>query len=285
MRNTAQIQAVIFDWAGTVIDHGSLAPVTVFLDVFYKHNLKLKLDQVRQFMGLAKKDHIRSLLELPEVRKQRPELNQPGEIPRFTEELYTDFLEFQVESILEHCQMIDGIPQMVEALKARNIRIGSTTGYPREIINMVIPKAAEQGFEPEVTYTGTEVASGRPAPWMIYQVAEGLGIYPMDLLIKVDDTLAGIEAGVYAGCWTIGVSRTGNLIGLSKKEFESLSPEEQNRRLKRAEVSLKEAGADYVVESAADILPLIETINRRLEAGERRFTNNSHEIHEAVTEV
>ena len=33
------IRAVVFDWAGTIVDHGSCAPVKAFLEVFKRNGV------------------------------------------------------------------------------------------------------------------------------------------------------------------------------------------------------------------------------------------------------
>ncbi len=62
-----RIRLVIFDWAGTTIDHGSLAPLAPFLRAFAEKGVEISPDEARGPMGLHKKDHIRALLQLPAV--------------------------------------------------------------------------------------------------------------------------------------------------------------------------------------------------------------------------
>ena len=52
-----------------------------------------------------------------------------------------------------------------------------------------------------------------------------LDVFPMTSMVKVDDTPVGIEAGRNAGCWTVGVTRTGNCVGLSVEEIDQLAPD------------------------------------------------------------
>ena len=270
-----EIRAVIFDWAGTVIDHGSWAPVAVFIDVFHRHGIEVGLEQIRAPMGMAKRDHIRAILELDEVRRTWGEKYGAPWNERDLDALYADFRVYQERAILERAQLIDGVPSLVRELQRRRIRIGSTTGYPRGIMEKVAPLARAQGFSPEMVCTGDDVLAGRPAPWMNFRVAERLGIYPMDRIVVVDDTITGVHAGIAAGAWTVGVSSTGNLVGLTEREFRTLPEEERRLRSALAADVLFEAGAHAVVESVADLPTCIDRFNDALKHGRGTFSEEA----------
>ena len=75
--------------------------------------------------------------------------------------------------------------------------------------------------------------------------------------------------GRHAGCWTVGVTASGNAVGLSLAQWMSLSPAEQALHLQQAERSLAAAGPDYVVASVADLPDVIDQIETRVQRGER----------------
>lgn len=256
-----QVSAVIFDWAGTVVDHGSWAPVMAFLDVFHAHGIDLDLNQIRPFMGMAKREHIGHVLTLSEVK-----LNWQLRYKRAPEDadidkLYREFLELQSNVIPQYSAIIKGVPEAMLELHRMGIRIGSTTGYPREVMDLLIPIGAENGFSPECVVTVSEVPQGRPAPWMILRNAEAMGIFPLSSIAVVDDTVSGIEAGRNAGCLTIGVSRTGNLVGLSACTLDELPASERRLRIDEASRQLVESGAHMVVESVADLPAALRGLN------------------------
>ena len=66
----AEIPAIFLDWAGTAVDHGSIAPVNALENIFREFGMTAPRPLVRRYMGLAKKDHIRKLLEEPYVKEQ-----------------------------------------------------------------------------------------------------------------------------------------------------------------------------------------------------------------------
>ena len=53
------LKAAVFDWAGTVIDHGSLAPMGVFVKTFAGFGVAITIAEARGPMGMAKRDHIK----------------------------------------------------------------------------------------------------------------------------------------------------------------------------------------------------------------------------------
>jgi phosphonoacetaldehyde hydrolase len=99
--------------------------------------------------------------------------------------------------------------------------------------------------------------------------AKHLGVYPLESMVKVDDTVPGIEEGINAGMWTVGLAKSGNEIGLTEAEIEALPADEFDRRLARAYQRMQRAGADYVIDGIWDLLECLDDIETRLRRGER----------------
>jgi phosphonoacetaldehyde hydrolase len=116
----------------------------------------------------------------------------------------------------------------------------------------VLQLAASGGYRPDASVCPDEVGAGRPAPWMLMRNAQLLGVYPPASCVKIGDTVSDIEEGKNAGMWTIGLTRTGNLIGLDAVGWEQLSEYEKQTRLKSAEEIMRGAGADFVVEDLTE---------------------------------
>lgn len=264
------VTAVIFDWAGTVVDHGCRAPVAAIQEVFAKAGVPVEVADVRLSMGLAKRDHIREILALPNVAEawQAARGATPGD--EEAEELYFDFLPIQTACLADYSHLIAGVPEAAEGLRSRGIMIGSTTGYTREMMSLLVDYAREQGFTPDCVVCPEDVpGGGRPEPWMCYLNAIRLEVRPLWSMVKIGDTPSDIEEGVNAGMWTVGITRTGNEAGLTEEEWEALSEEERAEVIERAEKRLTEAGAHYLIESAADCLEVIDDIAERIAANER----------------
>jgi len=103
----------------------------------------------------------------------------------------------------------------------------------------------------------------------MYKCFVDLDVAPASCVVKVDDTEAGIAEGLAAGCWTVGVALSGNATGLSKAELAALDPSELADRRAAAVRQLERCGAHYVIDSAADLRPVLDTIDGRLARGER----------------
>ena len=56
------VRAVIFDWAGTIVDYGSLAPVVAFRALFAGAGVPIDEATARGPMGRNKRDHIADIL-------------------------------------------------------------------------------------------------------------------------------------------------------------------------------------------------------------------------------
>jgi phosphonoacetaldehyde hydrolase len=79
----------------------------------------------------------------------------------------------------------------------------------------------------------------------------------------------GIAEGKAAGAWTVGLSASGNGVGLDYDDLRALPADERERRIEISEAALREAGADYVIDSVADLWPVLEEIAARIGAGEK----------------
>ncbi len=263
------VRAVILDWAGTTVDHGSRAPVAAIRRGFAAHGVTLTEEEARGPMGMAKRDHIASLLADPSVADRWMAVtgDRPG--PAVLDLLYREFQEIQVEEIARHAGLIDGTLAACASLRAAGIRIGSTTGYFRTAALAAAAHAAAAGFVPEVIVAADEVPAGRPEPWMLLRAMEQLRVFPPWQVVKVGDTLADIGEGRNAGAWAIGISETGNEIGLDAEALAALPTEERAGREAAARARLADAGAHVVIPSIAALPAAVRALGDRIRAGER----------------
>ncbi|WP_293905141.1 phosphonoacetaldehyde hydrolase [Phenylobacterium sp.] len=260
------IRAVIFDWAGTMIDFGCMAPVEAMVGVFAEEGLALSAAEARRDMGKAKLDHLRALLAEPGVSTRwAAKMGGPAS-EADVERLYQRLVPAMTAAAARTSRLIPGAAEAAAELRALGVRIGSGTGYTREMMADILPAAAAQGYAPEIVVCAGETPSGRPAPLMTWKALIALDAWPARACIKVDDAPVGIEEGRAAGCWTVGLSASGNEVGLDAAAFYALAPDERRARLARAETSLKDAGADYVIEDVSQLLPVVHEIAARVGA-------------------
>jgi phosphonoacetaldehyde hydrolase len=104
---------------------------------------------------------------------------------------------------------------------------------------------------------------------MCYLNAIQLQVYPLEAVVKIGDTISDIEAGLNAGMWTIGLTQSGNELGLSEQEASRLTAQEMKAKLDSIADRYRDAGAHYVAAGIWEVLPLIEDINVRLTRGEK----------------
>jgi phosphonoacetaldehyde hydrolase len=265
----SQIKAVVFDWAGTMIDFGCLAPVSALLDAFAGKGVAITEADARRDMGLAKRDHVRALMAYPPVRAAW--IAARGSPPT---EADGDAVMIALEPLMRaaagrHARLIPGAAETASALAARGVKIGSCTGYTRAMMADILPIAAREGYEPAALVCAGETLEGRPSPLMLWKALVELGAWPASACVKVDDADVGIAEGRAAGAWTVGLAASGNGVGLSFEAWRTLPADERATRVEASAARLRAAGADYVIDTVADLIPVIDQIERRLAAGER----------------
>ncbi|MEL6748403.1 MAG: phosphonoacetaldehyde hydrolase [Pseudomonadota bacterium] len=249
----AQYQAVIFDWAGTLIDFGSRAPAMAFIETFAAAGVEPSVAEARAPMGAPKRDHIAAMCAMPRIADAWATTHgqPPGEAD--IDRLYADYIPRNIAAAAAHATLIPGVLGAIDTLRAAGMKIGTTTGYTREIMAAVLPRVAEQGFEPDLVICSDELVVGRPSPLGVYKSCVELGVYPAGATVKVDDTAPGIAEGTSAGAYTVGISASGNGVGLSAAELNALGDNERTARVGKAADALRLAGADTVIESVADL--------------------------------
>jgi phosphonoacetaldehyde hydrolase len=265
-----RLKALVLDWAGTTVDFGSLAPARTLQSLFGRMQINLSEAETRQHMGLPKKEHIRGILSMPKVSEAWRELH--GRVPSDVDvdEMYSEFIPLQFSCLKEYSAVIPGVPEAVESFRQRGLKISSTTGYTRAMLDLLLETSAQQGYVPDCSLTPDEAGSGRPHPFMMYESAVRLQVYPLAAIAKIGDTPADIHEGLNAGAWSIGVAGTGNSIGLSFSEFHALSSAERELRLAKARAELENAGAHYVIDTLADVHPVLDEIEAHLRAASKR---------------
>jgi len=263
------IRAIVLDWAGTAVDYGCVGPVAVFIEVFRRREVEVTTAEARGPMGLMKKDHVRRMCEMDSMaaKWQKAHGRTPDESD--VEAMYEDVEPLMVSSVAATAEPVPGLHAALKAFRKAGIKVGSCTGYTTPIMAVLVEEARKRGYTPDSIVCPSDVPAGRPYPWMCYQNAINLQVYPMEGMVKIGDTVNDIQEGLNAGMWTIGVTKTGNELGLTEAEVALLAPSELRRRLDAIEERLHKSGAHYVTESIEWCPAIIEAINARLARGER----------------
>ena len=227
------IKGVVLDWSGTVIDPFVIAPAKAFCRVFKNKGVNITMEEARGPMGLRKDLHIKKLTENKTIAEKW--LSVHGKYPdkEDIDSMYKDFVPNQVEVLKTHSTLIPGVLEMAKQLRENNIKIGTTTGFTSIMVEEILKQIEIQGYLPDASVAGDDVVNGtRPAPFMLYKNLDMMNVYPIESVVKVDDTVSGIKEGLSAGCWTVGVAKYSNYMNInSMEEFENMDSEEFDKRL------------------------------------------------------
>lgn len=258
-----KIEVVIFDWAGTTVDYGCFAPVQAFVEVFCHFGIEPTTEEVREPMGMLKRDHIKTMLQMERIHDLWVEKYKREADEADIDKMYGMFEE-KLMGILD--RFTEPKPYVLEAvaeLRGMGIKIGSTTGYTDEMMKIVTEGAKEAGYEPDAWFSPNAVGdAGRPYPYMIFKNMEVLGISSTANVIKVGDTVSDIKEGKNAGVLSVGVIEGSSEMALSEEEYRSLSDQEREARIEKVRETFKNAGADYVIRNMGELTSLVKELEK-----------------------
>jgi phosphonoacetaldehyde hydrolase len=258
------LKAVLLDWAGTTVDYGSRAPTEVFIEIFRRREIAITAAEAREPMGRAKRDHIATIVAMPRVNQLWQQRYGQAPTDAGIDAMYHDFLPLQKDTLARMgADVIPGVPEAIAELRSMGLKIGSSTGYTRALMDVVAPRAAAGGYAPDVILCADDVPAGRPAPWLNSLACQKLDVYPPASIVIVDDTRVGIEAGLNAGMITVAVTQTGNRMGLSEAEVMQLPVNERQQRLEEIAAEFRQIGAHFVIPSVAELPALVRRLSAR----------------------
>jgi phosphonoacetaldehyde hydrolase len=240
-----------------------------FVELFARHGVEVTAAEARRPMGTHKRDHIWAMMTDPQIAARWEKAHGAKPTQEVLDKLYIEFAPLQVEVLKRHCDVIPGVPEIVRALQGRGIKLASTTGFDMNMMDGLIDEARRGGFTPEVFVCPDLVGKGRPAPWMAFYAAQKLDVYPMKSIIKIGDTPIDIAEARAAGMWAVSVTRTGNEVGHSEQELAALSADDRAALFSAARARLAACGPDYLIDSVADLMPVVDDVTARLVRGER----------------
>ena len=227
------IQAVIFDWAGTTVDFGSTSPVSAFMEAFRRAGIEVTDEETRAPMGLLKRDHIRTMLRMPRIEKAWKERYKRIPNSDDVEALYADFEPALMAVLPQHC----------------------------DIKPYVFREASKAGYNPDMLVTADDTGGfGRPWPYMVFENMKRLGLQDVRRIVKVGDTVSDMREGKNAGLIAVGITEGSSIIGLDKTTWDKLPALEQFALRKKARETFFANGADFVIDTMEELPKLIEAI-------------------------
>ena len=257
----ARIECVIFDWAGTTVDYGCFAPVHAFMEVFRAYGMEPTMEETRKPMGMLKRDHIKTMLEMPNIKAKWFEKHGRPVTDADIDAMHDRFEEILLESLSKFTTPKPYTIETVNLLREKGIKIGSTTGYNDIMMEIVTKQAEKNGYKPDTWFSPDSVnLKGRPYPYMIFQNIRALEIKSVENVLKVGDTISDIKEGKNAGVLTIGVIEGSSEMGLSKEEYKAMTKEEQEAKCEKVKTAFIEAGADDVILNMSELNTYIDNL-------------------------
>lgn len=266
-----KVKGLVLDWSGTTADEYVLAPAVVFVDVFKKFKVEISMAEARGPMGLRKDLHILELTKVPEIRERWKSVH--GKYPDQTDvdDMFEDFVPMQLACLRKYTMLLPHVAEVTQKFQKEGIKIGSSTGFVRSMVDILEAEAKKQGYTPDASVAGDEVVNGaRPKPFMVYRNLDLMNVNPIQSVVKVDDTVSGVGEALEAGCWGVGIARYSNYMDMDTlEEAASLPEEEIQRRLEKTREILQKSGAHYVIDTFDQLVDVVEDVNVRLARGER----------------
>ena len=266
-----RVKGLVLDWSGTTADAYVLAPAVVFVEVFSNQNVEISMTEARGPMGLRKDLHIKALTEVPEIKERWKGVHGKYPDQSDVDRMFEDFVPMQLDCLRKYTTLLPHVAEVTQKFQKEGIRIGSSTGFVRSMVDILEEDANKQGYTPDASVAGDEVVNGaRPKPFMVYRNLDLMDVHPIQSVVKVDDTISGVGEALEAGCWGVGIARYSNYMDInSLEEAESIPEQEVQRRLANTREILQKAGAHYVIDTFDELPQVVEDVNQRLSRGER----------------
>jgi len=266
-----KVKGMVLDWSGTTADAYVIAPAVVFVQVFKEQGVEISMAEARGPMGLRKDLHIQALTQEPYIRDRWHEVHGKNPDQSDVDRMFADFVPMQLDCLRNYTTLLPHVAEVTQGLQKQWVRIGSSTGFVRSMVDILEADAKTQGYVPDASVAGDEVVNGaRPKPFMVYRNLDLMDVHPVQSVVKVDDTVSGIGEALEAGCWGVGIARYSNYIDVdSLEQGEQLSGDDLQRRLNLTREKLRQGGAHYVIDTFDQLPEVIEDVNIRLGRGER----------------
>ncbi|WP_197380687.1 phosphonatase-like hydrolase [Mycolicibacterium mengxianglii] len=209
---TARPELVVLDMAGTTIDDG-LAVYRVLEETVRAHGGAPSEGEIAKWHGAAKHEALRALLTPAGSAPLSDELLAP---------IVDDFRTRLTAAYVERPPVpLPGVPEALAELRAAGIRVALNTGFDRDVVNSLLSALGWDGDTvADAVVCGSDVRTGRPAPFMIFHAMEEVGVQDVSRVLVAGDTPRDLEAGMNSGAaFVVGV-----LSGASDKDELSAHP-------------------------------------------------------------
>lgn len=191
MNKIKQIQCVIFDCDGTLIDSERLclqAQVQTLAEVgTYIDYQTLK----RDYQGIKIHTVFNTLVEDKSVF-----------VDNGMEQLIARYRQICHQLFTRHLTTMDGVERLLDRLVAKGIKICIASNAPHEKMQVTLPLTQlDRYFEGRV-FSAFDAQAWKPDPQMLQYVMDKMQV-TADQCLFIDDSVVGVQAGVSAGIKTL----------------------------------------------------------------------------------
>ena len=195
--NNAILKLAVLDMAGTTIDVADEVPKAL-QEAFAHSRLDVPVEAISEMRGRSKREAIQDLVS-------RLTAGDPGNTG-LSDQIFDAFRRRLHERYLTGVRPIAGAADTLRWLQAHNIAVILTTGFDRELANLLIEKSDWGKDLLSGLVCADDVSRGRPEPDMILRAMDILSLGNPAAVAVVGDTTADLEAGNRAGAgYVIGV--------------------------------------------------------------------------------
>ncbi|KUN02968.1 HAD family hydrolase [Streptomyces yokosukanensis] len=195
---TSPPELVVLDMAGTTVDEG-LQVYRVLEETVIAHGGAPSAADIARWHGSAKHEALRALL------------TPSGGTPLSDEALTPVVADFRARLAAAYAahppQPLPGVTEALAELRAAGVKVALNTGFDRDVVDSLLAALGWEGDTvADTVVCGSEVSTGRPAPFMIFAAMERLGVTDVRRVLVAGDTPRDLEAGTRSGAaFVVGV--------------------------------------------------------------------------------
>jgi phosphonatase-like hydrolase len=190
------VRLVVFDVAGTIIeDHGEVADS--FQQALKQNGIAIPDGQLMEWRGASKREVIRHFVE--------EQFGTACDRSELIEQTYAEFRALLESRYRQGITPVAGADATFKWLVERKTKIATTTGFYREINDLILDQTGWRGMIDAVV-SSSDVRQGRPAPFMIFHAMEATGVTKVGEVMNVGDTPLDLQSGSNGGVgFVVGV--------------------------------------------------------------------------------
>lgn len=194
------IDLAAFDMAGTTIDdHGQV--YLALQDAVEELGAPVAAADLQRWMGTDKVAAITAMARLGGLEPTPEQV--AGAFERFRAILAERYAA-------QPPVALPGVEDAIAVLRGRGIKVALTTGFDDDVAWPLLASLGwtvgpGPGHTVDAVVTTSEVAAGRPAPYMIHRAMEKTSVVDVQRVLAAGDTVVDIQAATNAGAISVGV--------------------------------------------------------------------------------